>query len=43
MPEDLSPLIGIFWMISAADGARLLAASCVLDEAVNSASGTDQD
>ena len=33
MPEDLSPLIGIFWMISAANGARLLAASCMLDEA----------
>ena len=33
MPEDISPLIGIFWMISATDGTRLLAASCVLDEA----------
>ena len=33
MTEDASPLIGVFWIISAADGARLLAASCKWDEA----------
>jgi len=33
MPEDVSPLIVIFGMISSANGACLLAASCVLDEA----------
>lgn len=33
MTEHNSPLIGIFWMISTADGARLLAASCSLDKA----------
>ena len=33
MTEDASPLIGIFWMISGGEGARLLAASCKLDEA----------
>ncbi len=33
MIENASPLIGIFWMISAAGGPRLLAASCTLDKA----------
>jgi hypothetical protein len=31
--EDFPPLIGVFWIISAADGARLLAASFAMDEA----------
>ena len=33
MTEHNSPFIGIFWMISAADGPRLLAVSCELDKA----------
>ena len=31
--ENNSPQVGIFWVIAVTDGARLLAASCALNEA----------
>lgn len=33
MTEGILPRVGIFWMVSTASGARILAASCPLSEA----------